>query len=109
MMNLDSQRNYFQSKATLSIGFRVEMLKKLRNIVRKYEDEIAAALKKDLGKSNFEGFMCETGLVLSEISYMIRHTRKFASKHRVHTPFVQFAAASYKKASPYGNVLIHFY
>ena len=50
--------------------------------------------------------MCETGMALSEIGYMIRHTKKFAARRRVHTPLAQFAAASYKKPSPYGSVLI---
>lgn len=103
---LESQRRFFRSGATLSVQFRIEMLKKLRSTVKKYETEIAEALKEDLGKSDFEGFMCEIGLVLSEISYMIRHTRRFSAKHRVHTPLAQFSAASYKKASPYGNTLI---
>ena len=103
---LESQRRYFRSGATLSVSFRIEMLKKLRNAVEKYENEIGEALRKDLGKSDFEGFMCETGLVKSEISYMIRHTRRFASKHRVYTPLAQFASSSYKKPCPYGNVLI---
>lgn len=103
---LESQRGYFRSGATLSVSFRIEMLKKLRNAVEKYENEIGEALRKDLGKSDYEGFMCETGLVKSEISYMIRHTRRFASKHRVYTPLAQFASSSYKKPCPYGNVLI---
>ena len=103
---LDSQRKFFRSGATLPVSFRIEMLKKLRSAVQKYEKEIETALKEDLGKSEFEGFMCEVGLVLSEISYMIRHARKFASKHRVYTPLAQFASSSYKKPSPYGNVLI---
>ena len=103
---LESQRRYFRSGATLSVSFRIEMLKKLRNAVEKYENEIGEALRKDLGKSDYEGFMCETGLVKSEISYMIRHTRRFASKHRVYTPLAQFASSSYKKTCPYGNVLI---
>lgn len=103
---LESQRRYFRSGATLSVSFRIEMLKRLRNAVEKYENEIGEALRKDLGKSDYEGFMCETGLVKSEISYMIRHTRRFASKHRVYTPLAQFASSSYKKPCPYGNVLI---
>ena len=103
---LESQRRYFRSGATLPVSFRIEMLKKLRNAVEKYENEIGEALRKDLGKSDFEGFMCETGLVKSEISYMIRHTRRFVSKHRVYTPLAQFASSSYKKPCPYGNVLI---
>ena len=103
---LESQRAYFRSGATLPVNFRIAMLKKLYAAVDKYETEIAEALTKDLGKSDFEGFMCEIGLVRTEISYMIRHTRKFASKHRVRTPLAQFASCSYKQPSPYGNTLI---
>ena len=103
---LESQRKYFQSGATLPVSFRIEMLKKLRSAVQKYEAEICQALTTDLGKSDYEGFMCEVGLVLSELSYMIRHTRKFAAKHRVYTPLAQFAASSYQLSCPYGNTLI---
>ena len=103
---LKSQRAYFQSGATLPVEFRIQMLKKLYQTIKKYENEVEAALRADLGKSEFEGFMCEVGLVLTEISYMIRHTRKFASEHRVRTPLAQFASRSYKKPSPYGSVLI---
>ena len=103
---LASQKQYFQSGATLSVEFRLEMLKKLYTAVKNHEAELEAALKADLGKSHFEGFMCEIGLVLSEISYMIRHTKKFASERVVRTPLAQFASRSYKKPSPYGNALI---
>ena len=103
---LERQRRYFQSGATLPVRFRVEMLKKLYAAIKKYEEKIGEALTKDLGKSDFEGFMCEVGLSLSEISYMIRHVPKFAREQRVRTPLAQFASRSYKKPSPYGNVLI---
>ena len=103
---LQSQRGYFNSGATLSIPFRVEMLKKLRAAIVSHEWEINAALKADLGKSDFEGFMCEIGMVLSELSFLIRNTPKFAAKRKVHTPLAQFAAASYQQAVPYGNTLI---
>ena len=103
---LKAQREFFAGGATLPVKFRIEMLKKLYGAVKKYEKEIEDALTADLGKSEFEGFMCEVGLVLSEISYMIKHTRKFAREKRVHTPLAQFASRSYKKPSPYGNVLI---
>lgn len=110
MKNIDTilqkQRDYFASGATLPVKFRIEMLKKLRETVKKYQHTVCRALAEDLGKSNFEGFMCEVGLAFTEINYMVKHTRKFASKHRVHTPIAQFASASYTKASPYGNVLI---
>ena len=103
---LQKQRTFFQSGATLDVNFRIRSLKKLLETVNKYEAEISAALKADLGKSDFEGFMCETGLVRSELSYMIRHTKRFARERTVYTPLAQFASRSYQKPTPYGNVLI---
>ena len=50
--------------------------------------------------------MCETGGVISEISYMLRHLRAFAKDRRVATPLAQFASKSYVKSSPYGVTLI---
>ena len=103
---LQSQREHFSSGATLPVSFRVEMLKKLYQSILAHEPEINAALKSDLGKGDFEGFMCEIGMVLSELSYLIRNTPKFAAKRRVPTPLAQFAAASWQQAVPYGNTLI---
>ena len=109
-MNIDriieKQREFFKSGATLPVKFRKAMLEGLYIAVKKHEKEIAQALKADLGKSAYEGFMCETGLVLSEISYMLRNIDKFASKKRVCTPIPQFPSVSYTKATPYGNILI---
>ena len=103
---LARQRAYFQTGATLDVDFRIQMLKRLYTAVQTHEAEISAALTADLGKSDFEGFMCETGMTLSEISYMIRHTKKFATRRRVPTPLAQFPSVSYRQPSPYGNTLI---
>ena len=103
---LEKQRAYYKSGVTIPVGFRIAQLKKLYAAVKKYETEINDALKEDLGKSHFEGFMCESGLVLSEISYMIRHARKFVKRKTVWTPLAQFASHSFKQPVPYGNTLI---
>ncbi len=103
---LEKQRNFYKSGATIPVKFRVEQLKKLYAVVKKYETEINDALKADLGKSHYEGFMCESGLVLTEISYMIKHTKKFARRKTVKTPLAQFHSHSYKQPVPYGNTLI---
>ena len=103
---LDTQRAYFSSGATLPVEKRVQALQRLRTAILDSEAEINAALKADLGKSGFESYMCEVGLTCSEISYMIRHARRFASERRVPTPLAQFHARSYVKPSPYGVVLI---
>lgn len=100
------QQEFFRSGRTISLTYRTEQLKKLYQAVQKYEDEIADALFQDLGKSHTESYLCEIGMVLSELSYMIKHIRRFAKVHRVRTPFSQFPAVSYTKTVPYGTVLI---
>lgn len=105
-MIVSSQRKYFLSGSTLNVDTRIAALKKLKNSIIQHEAEIHQALQKDLGKSNFESYMCETGLVLSEISYMLKHIRSFAKEKTVLTPLAQFHSRSFKKPSPYGVVLI---
>ena len=51
------------------------------------EEELNDALRADLGKSAFESYMCEVGMVLSELTYMIRRTPAFAADRRVRTPW----------------------
>ncbi len=103
---LAAQRVYFHSGATLAVNFRIAQLRRLYAEITSREQEITAALYKDLGKHSFESYMCEIGTTLSEISYMIKHCRRFAKAQKVHTPLSQFAASSYIQPTPYGNVLI---
>ena len=103
---IHSQRKFFLTGATLDIDFRIQALKKLQASILKHETEINAALKYDLGKSTFESYMCETGMVLSELTYMLKHIRSFSKEKTVITPLAQFHSRSYKKPSPYGVTLI---
>ena len=103
---IQKQRHYFETGATLPIEKRIETLKKLKKVIEANKEKILEALKLDLGKSSTESYMCEVGLALSEISYMIRHTRKFAREKRVRTPLAQYVSRSFVKPSPYGVVLI---
>ncbi len=103
---VEKQRAFFYQGKTLDLEFRRKALQKLKEALLRYEYEIAEALKKDLGKSHSESYMCEIGLVASEITYMLKHMRAFAREKRVKTPLAQFASRSYKKPSPYGVTLI---
>lgn len=103
---IDMQRDFFYSGNTLPVQKRILALKKLKAAILHYQSDIEAALKKDLGKGGFEGYMCEIGMTLSEIDYMLRHIRSLTREQRVHTPLAQFVSKSYRKPSPYGVVLI---
>ena len=103
---VENQRTYFYTGATLPLSHRIEALKKIQSYILTHEAEIGKAIRKDLGKSDFESHMCETGLVLSEITYMLKHIRSFAKEKNVLTPLAQFHSRSFKKPSPYGVTLI---
>lgn len=103
---IDEQREYFNNGETLSVDKRIHYLKKLKSEIIKEEENIAEALNKDLGKNDTESYMCEIGLVLSELSYTIKHLKKWAKPKKVKTPISQFPAKSLIYPTPYGNTLI---
>lgn len=103
---IEKQRSFFASGSTLPVPNRIQTLKRLKSSVIRHEDEIHQALKQDLGKSDMESYMCETGMVLSELSFMIRHLPRYAKEKRVITPLAQYVSRSFRKPSPYGTVLI---
>ncbi len=100
------QKKFFESGKTLDYKFRKSMLTALYKAIKSNLDIIHEGLKKDLGKSASESYMCETGLVLGEISYMLKHIKKFSKPKRVRTPIAQYVSKSYRLPSPYGTVLI---
>ncbi len=103
---VEKQRAFYDSGQTLSVDFRKQSLEKLRAGIAKYEDEINEALRRDLGKSAYESYMCEVGLTLSELTYMQKHLAGFARERKVKTPLAQFRSRSYVKPSPHGVTLI---
>ncbi|NCC69312.1 MAG: aldehyde dehydrogenase, partial [Clostridia bacterium] len=103
---LKSQRAYFGTGATRTAKFRLEALKKLQAAIRRNENAIAGAMKKDLNKHPFESYMCETGIVLEEIRFHIKHVEEWMRVKPVQTPFAQFHAKSFVSPEPYGLTLI---
>lgn len=103
---VEKQRRFFEGGNTLGVNTRIRYLKKLYAAIKSGLGEIHEGLYKDLGKSASESYMCETGLVLSELSHMLKHVKKYAKAKRVKTPLAQFASKSYRLPSPYGTVLV---
>lgn len=101
-----NQRAYFNSGATLDVEGRLRALRTLRAAIVTYEDVIAAALERDLGKSATESAMTETGMVKSALNHMLRHTARYARTKHVRTPLAQMPARSMRKPSPFGVVLV---
>lgn len=103
---LDRQRAYFATGATLPVKARKEALEKLKAAIDAFAQPLYDALRADLGKSPSESYMCELGLVKSEISYLLKRVGRWAREKRVRTPLTNYVARSFVKPSPYGTVLI---
>lgn len=100
------QRAFFESGATRPLVFREKALRDLRSAVLAREEDIAAALLADLHKHHSESYMCETGLVLDEIGYHLKHLPNWMRPQRVRTPLAQFPGQSLRVPEPHGRVLI---
>ena len=103
---VNKQRDFFYTGKTLDISYRIQALQKLKACISQNEKAISQAIISDLGKSSFESYMCETGLVLSEITHMLKNIRSYAKEQTIPTPLAQFHSHSFRKPSPYGVVLI---
>ena len=103
---VESEKHFFRTGVTRGVDFRIDMLKKFRKAIIENDELISAALKADLNKQPFESYMCETGLLLEEINFHIKHLKKWSKTRRVKSGIGQLPGRSYICPEPYGVVLI---
>ena len=87
---VQAQRTYFETGATRSAEFRLASLKKLQAAVQANERALAEAMAADFRKAPMEVYMTETGMVLDEIRFHLKHLRAWMRETRVPTPLAQF-------------------
>lgn len=100
------QRTYFNTGATRTAAFRRQALERLRAALLEHEEELNAALLADLNKAPAESYFTETGMVLEELRFQLKHFEKWARPRRVITPLAQFPSRGERLPEPYGCVLI---
>ncbi len=83
---LEKQNEYFNSQATKDVDFRIAQLKLLKSSIKRYEEQIVEALKKDLGKHKCESYATEIGFVYNSISCIIRNLRRWMRPQKKRTP-----------------------
>lgn len=103
---ISEQKRFFDSGKTRDYAFRINCLKKLKTAVLANERLICSALQADLNKPETESYMCEIGIVYDEISFHIKHLKKWMKNKRVKTPIAQFKSRSFISPEPYGVALI---
>lgn len=100
------QKEYFNKNETKDLNFRINALKKLKDLIIINEKEILDSLYKDLRKSNFESYETEIGIILEEINYTVKNLKKWSKPKKVRTNIINFKSKSYIYNDPYGVVLI---
>ena len=99
-------RSGFDEGVTLPVENRIRLLRNFKTILLRRQPEILKALNEDLNKSAQEAFMTEVGLVLEDLTFIIRHLKRFAKPRRVRVPIAHFPAKARVFHDPYGVALI---
>ena len=103
---IDEQENYFKNGNTLPISKRKKLLKNLKKEILANEKEIFDVLKKDLRKSNYETYLTEIGILITEIDLFLKNIDNWAKPKKVKSSLLSFPSSDYVYSEPYGKVLI---
>ncbi|WP_406683749.1 aldehyde dehydrogenase [Seonamhaeicola sp. MEBiC1930] len=103
---LSAQKTLFRSQKTKDVNYRLKLLKSLKTEIVSREQAIYDALKKDFNKSEFESFISEYGLVISELDLVINNLKKWVRPKRIKSSMLTFPSKDYIYKVPYGSVLI---
>ena len=103
---LETQKQYFLTRATRDVRMLKNLLSKLRAEILEKEEAIYEALYKDFKKSKFEAYMSEVGIVISEIDATLKHINSWSKPKRVRAAGLNFPSKDFIYSEPYGTVLI---
>jgi aldehyde dehydrogenase (NAD+) len=102
----EAQQHFFRQGFTKPYAFRKGQLNVLKAVIKRNEQAILEALKQDLGKSGFEAYATEIGIVYEEINHAQKNLRMWIQPARVPTPLTFFPSSSKVYNDPLGMVLI---
>jgi aldehyde dehydrogenase (NAD+) len=97
---------YFATGKTYSVATRKQQLRNLKRLLLENEEQLNEALIKDLGKSSFESYETEVGLVLSEVNHTLKKLSGWARPKRERTPLTHFLSSTHSYYDPYGIALV---
>lgn len=101
-----AQKKFFWSGRTRDLDFRIETLKKLRQTVEAYEQDILQAVYEDLHKDPIDGRAMEISGFYTEVKYTVKNLPSWAGIESVETPIYMLPSRSYIQREPYGVSLI---
>lgn len=99
------QRAFFESGGTRSYEFRLAQLKKLKEAMLKYEDDLVEALKADIGRPKLEAYV-ELTTAMDELNHTIKSLKKWMKPKRVFTTMFAQPGRSRIEYTPKGVCFI---
>ena len=73
---MNEHKKFFETGKTKNIEFRIQQLVKLKQVLKANEELIIEAMHQDLGKSRFEAFTTEIGVVYVSIGLLDQELKK---------------------------------
>src|SRR5437763_17037833 len=102
----EKQRAYFNENHTKPVAFRIQQLKKLRDLLKTNQQLLYDAIYADFKKSGFDTYLTEFAVPLNELDIAIRRLKRWTTMKRVRTDMVNFPGRSYIVPEPLGVCLI---
>jgi aldehyde dehydrogenase (NAD+) len=99
-------RAQFRTGKTKSLEWRVGQLKALRRGMVAHADAVAAAVRSDLGRHNFEGVLAEVLGTTGEIDHIVSELGSWVQPEKVWHPLMVQPGSSQIQYEPKGVVLV---
>ncbi|CAK9052500.1 Aldehyde dehydrogenase (Cp-ALDH) [Durusdinium trenchii] len=103
---VDGLRKTFASEVTYSVAWRKAQIKQLKKMLVEREEEIAAAVTEDIGKSAFESYATEIGLVIAECDTALSHIDEWVKPVATGNSALNIPSWSQLRYDPLGVVLV---
>ncbi|XP_030632991.1 aldehyde dehydrogenase family 3 member A2 [Chanos chanos] len=103
---VEQAREVFQSGRSRPLQFRIQQLRALHRLIKERETDIAAALKQDLSRSEFDTPLFELVGLENDIKLAESKLSEWAAPQPVRKNLVTITDDVYIKAEPLGVVLI---
>ncbi len=101
-----AQKSFFSTANPIPVSKRIEVLLKLKKLIKNHHEEIGSAIYQDLRRPLIETLAAELSTLISEIDYTVRNLSKWAAIKKVRTSLINFPSKGHIHPSAKGMVLV---
>ncbi|MCA2977876.1 MAG: aldehyde dehydrogenase family protein, partial [Myxococcaceae bacterium] len=103
---VERARAFFRSDVTRPYEFRRDRLRALEASIRAHEADVFEALRADLGKSIYEAYPAEVGLVYVDLKHALKHLKDWMKPVARRLPMTFWPGTGQQRPEPLGTALI---